>query len=268
MDFRNVKFDIIIQAGQSNAEGLGIGPVSEEHMPMLLGDVYYLEAEKTVEHLPETVRVTYVEKPFTITPAKERGSEHNPMGDFALAFGAKYEKEVLQNSDRKLLIIRAAIGGTGFVKKQWGLEDKVYLKMIEMADFALSLNAENRIVGVLWHQGECDSFEKNDPDVFKQQLASLIQDIRKRYGENIPFIAGDFVNEWKQKYLSDCEPIVEKIREVLREMGRSAFVETSDLLSNNQKNGNGDDIHFCREALYVLGRRYYDAFQEICNLIY
>ena len=177
------------------------------------------------------------------------------------------EKEILQNSDRKLLIIRAAIGGTGFVKKQWGVGDQVYLKMIEMADFALSLNEENRIVGVLWHQGECDAFEKNEPNVFKQQLASLIQDIRKRYGENLPFIAGDFVSEWKQKNISDCEPIVEKIREVLGETEYTAFVETSDLLSNNQKNANGDDIHFCREALYILGRRYYDAFKKICNTI-
>ena len=266
MEIKNMKFDIIIQAGQSNAEGLGVGPVSAEYMPILSGNVYYLEAEKTVEHLPETVRVTYADTPFIITPAKERGSEQNPVGDFAMSFGEAYVKGNLQN-DRKLLIVRAAIGGTGFVKKQWGLEDQVYLKMIELADYALSINEENRIVGVLWHQGECDAFEKNEPNVFKQQLASLIQDIRKRYGKNLPFIAGDFVSEWKQKNISDCEPIVEKIREVLRETGHSAFIETSDLLSNNQKNGNGDDIHFCREALCILGCRYYDAFREICSLI-
>lgn len=36
--------------------------------------------------------------------------------------------------------------------------------------------------------------------------------------------------------------IVERIKKVSFDIGRSAFVETSDLLSI----GNGDNIHFCR----------------------
>lgn len=120
-----------------------------------------------------------------------------------------------------------------------------------MTDFALSLNPDNRVVAFLWHQGECDAFEKNEPDVFKQQLSDMLYDVRAKYGEKLPFIAGDFVSEWKNKNIADCVPIVEKIREVAKEAGCSAFVETSDLLSNNQKNHNGDDIHFCREALYT-----------------
>lgn len=124
--------------------------------------------------------------------------------------------------------MRAAVGGTGFVKGMWGLKDQLYLKMLEMTDYALSLNQANRVVGFLWHQGECDAFEKNEPDVFKQQLASMIRDVRVRYGTELPFIAGD-------------------------------------LLSNNQKTGNGDDIHFCREALYVLGRRYFSAYKDVCK---
>ena len=47
------------------------------------------------------------------------------------------------------------------------------------------------------------------------------------------------------------------------EMPFAAFVETADLLSNNQKTSNGDDIHFCRESLYILGRRYYEAFEKL-----
>lgn len=88
--------------------------------------------------------------------------------------------------------MRAAVGGTGFVKGMWGLKDQLYKKMLEMTDYALSLNHANRVVGFLWHQGECDAFEKNEPDVFKQQLASMIQDVRVRYGTELPFIAGDF----------------------------------------------------------------------------
>ena len=188
----NTKFDIIIQGGQSNAEGSGVGPVKEELAIPVLEKVYYLESQKLVEHLEDCVRVTYEDKPFCICAAAERGDAQNPVADFSLAFGALYEKEMLYNSERKLLIVRAAVGGTGFVKGMWGLKGQLYKKMLEMTDYALSLNHANRVVGFLWQQGECDAFEKNEPDVFKQQLASMIQDVRVRYGTELPFIAGDF----------------------------------------------------------------------------
>ena len=39
----------------------------------------------------------------------------------------------------------------------------------------------------------------------------------------------------------------------------AAFVESYGLLSNNQKIGDGEILHFCRESLYESGHRYYDA---------
>ena len=33
MNFADTKFDIVLIAGQSNAEGSGYGPVAEEHLP-------------------------------------------------------------------------------------------------------------------------------------------------------------------------------------------------------------------------------------------
>ena len=51
----------------------------------------------------------------------------------------------------------------------------------------------------------------------------------------------------------------------MEDCGNAGFVETSDLLSNNQKTQNNDDIHFCRESLHILGHRYYDAFEKIHN---
>lgn len=262
MNRDNTKFDIIIQGGQSNAEGMGVGPVNKELIPIGAGNVFYLESEKKVEHLPERVKITFADPPFSIHPAKEHGTSDRPIANFALPFGTLYEKEFLKN-DRKLLVICAAVGGTGFVKGEWREDGPLYLKMLEMTDYALSLNRENRVVGFLWHQGECDAFEGNKPSVFKQQLLTMIQNVRGRYGEGIPFVAGDFVSEWKEKNLPSCIPIVEKIREVVNEAGNASFVETADLLSNNQKNQDGDDIHFCREAIYILGQRYFSAFREL-----
>ena len=262
MDFSNVKFDIVIQGGQSNSEGCGVGPVTQELIPS--PNVFYLYAEKTVTVDDENLHITFHDKPFVIDQAKERESADGvKTGDFSLTFAEEYEKSGLLADDRKLLIIRAGVGGAGFQKKHWGLQDCLYLKLLELIDYALSLNKENRVVGFLWHQGEHDAFEKNTPDNYKKQLAAMLSGVRARAGEKIPFIAGEFVNDWKSKNIDICAPILQVIREVVAEGGNGGFVETSDLLSNDQKNKNGDDIHFCRESLHILGRRYFAEYKRI-----
>lgn len=262
MDFSKVKFDIIIQGGQSNAEGTGSGPVTQELIPSQ--NAFYLYAEKTVTVGEDNMYITFHDKPFVIEQAQERQGENGVvLGDFALTFAEEYEKSGLLANDRKLLIIRAAVGGTGFQKKHWGLQDCLYLKLLELIDYALSLNKENRVVGFLWHQGEHDAFEKNTPDNYKKQLTALVDGVRARVGAKIPFIAGEFVNDWKSKNIEICAPILKVIREVTTESGNGGFVETSDLLSNDQKHQNGDDIHFCRESLHILGRRYFAEYKRI-----
>lgn len=256
----NEKYDIIIQGGQSNAEGGGIGPVSQEFSPN--SNILYLDAKKSVDWVDGELRLEYFDEPFVIEQAKERVSSDQIFGNFALTFAEDYMKNNRLEPGRKLLIVRGAIGGTGFYKHHWGLQDRLYLKLLEMVDYALKLNPENRIVAFLWHQGEHDAFEGNAPQIYYEQLTAMLQAVRSRYG-NMPFVAGDFVSDWKGKNLAICEPIVDVIRRVVAENSRSEFVETLGLLSNDQKTQNGDDIHFCRESLYELGHRYYNAFFNI-----
>ena len=40
------------------------------------------------------------------------------------------------------------------------------------------------------------------------------------------------------------------------------YIETADLRSNDQKCGDGDTIHFCREDLQELGRRYFASYRN------
>ena len=255
-----MQYDIFIQGGQSNSEGTGHGPVTRELSVM--DDVWYLEAEKTVEVLEDNMRIAYADKPLQLIPAQERVVNGEVTGDFSLTFAEEYIKAGMLEEDRRVLIVRAAIGGTGFSRKEWGVGYILSNKLVELVNYALSLNEDNRVVGVLWHQGEHDSVEKNPPEKFKAELTEQFQLFRSLYG-NMPIVAGDFVNDWKSKNLPLCEPIIATIKEVLAEIGNSAFVETADLPSNDQATGNGDDIHFCRNSLHRLGRRYFDAFSKL-----
>ena len=257
------KFDIFIQAGQSNAEGSGVGPVTEEYIPD--DHICYLEAPKTVNTTEEGLDIQFHNVPFALTVATEHGTEDNPIGDFSLTFSKAYIDAGLLTPDRKILVIRAAVGGTGFQKKHWGMEDILYLKMIEMIDYAVSLNPENQIKGILWHQGEHDAFEGNTGENYCKQLTMLVNSIKERYQcPNLPFICGSFVSEWRRKNEEICKPIIDALQQVATEM-QGKYVEAGDLQSNNEKTGNGDDIHFCRESLHILGRRYFQSYLKRLN---
>jgi hypothetical protein len=263
-DFEKADYDIIIEAGQSNAQGCGKGPVTEEYEAD--GDIRYLvrdfDVSEGIKDGKWRIQLNYKDTPLRIEVADERCGIDGKVGDFALTFARAYKESYLADG-RKLMIIRAGVGGTGFKKKQWTPDGAVYLKMLEMIDFATALNENNRLVAFLWHQGEHDAFEGNHPDVFEDQLRFMINSVKERYNAPaIPFVSGDFVNEWKSENIESCAPIIERIRKITAEQG-GMFVETSDLSSNNQVIANGDNIHFSRESLHILGKRYFDAFCEI-----
>ena len=126
------KYDIIIVGGQSNAEGSGIGPVENAYVPT--SQILYLQAEKSVDVVESGLRIEYKDTPFVLETAEEPIVNGNTRGDFALSFATDYIARGLLATDRKIMIIKSAIGGTGFYRGHWGLQDKVYLKMLEMVD--------------------------------------------------------------------------------------------------------------------------------------
>lgn len=250
-DFTQERFDIILQAGQSNAEGCGCGPVDEPYQPK--DTVWYLDSD------------------FTITKAKEQVRENEIRGDFSLSFADRYLQEGLLEDGRSLLIIRSSVGGTGFTDHRWGMTDDLYLRMMEMVRTALALNPENRLVAFLWHQGENDVNKKQSYKPHYDNLSTLLASVREEFNvPKLPFVAGDFVPLWKQDKEEACAEIVNAMIDVCKNLGCGKFVTTEGLLSNYEELGRPtlnwlDNIHFSRKSLYELGNRYYDAFLEIKN---
>ena len=79
MNFEKEKLDILIQGGQSNAEGYGLGPVECEYVPC--GEILYLVDDRTVEVLPRGVAFTG-QKHFRITEAGDHVGYEGICGDF------------------------------------------------------------------------------------------------------------------------------------------------------------------------------------------
>ena len=245
-DFTKEKLDIIIQAGQSNAEGCGKGDVPNPYVPVL--DILHLEND------------------YSITPARERIEVNHVCAHFGLTFAKKYIEDGRLEEGRKILIIRSAVGGTGFSDHRWGMTDDLYLKMMDMSRTALELNPENRIVAFLWHQGETDAINHMGEEEYHENLTRLFNSVRAEFGKDIPIVCGDFVQEWEIQDAEICAPIISAQRKIVTEINDAAFVETDGLESNRAvAKIEEDNIHFCRRDQYILGERYYKAYTEILS---
>ncbi|MFA6737109.1 MAG: sialate O-acetylesterase [Saccharofermentanales bacterium] len=243
-DFSKENFDIIIQAGQSNSEGCGQGDVEKPYSA--------------------NENIWYLNNDFSISVAQERIWGNSIVGDYSLSFAKEYADSGKLQSGRKVLIVRSAVGGTGFLDGHWKPNDDLCLRMMEMIRTALDINSGNKLVAFLWHQGETDASLNAGHKTHYNNLSTLINNVRKAYKcENLPFIAGDFVHHWKYENMQICEPVINAIKAVCSDIGNSMFVETTGLQSNDQKIGNQDTIHFCREALYQLGVKYFKAYEGL-----
>ncbi len=261
--------DIIILAGQSNAQGYGLGET----------DNPYIESEDVISLIDDVIP-TYIKddngndkfvmdenSDYHLEISGEEVVNGGKCACFALPFAKKYKENFLKNG-RKLVIIKAAVGGTGFAHNQWGVGQCLYNRMIKMTDEALAMHKENKVVALLWHQGECDAFEKpelsaNDREKLHfSNLNALLKSVRAHYG-NIPFLAGGFVKEWSDKFKEQTNSVTSAIQNVCTGCQPAAFVPSDGLKSNNETIANGDDIHFCRESVYTLGERYFEAYRKL-----
>ncbi|MDR0555081.1 MAG: sialate O-acetylesterase [Treponema sp.] len=265
IDFSRETFDVIIQAGQSNAEGCGLGLFSApfvNHWPPEECRERIWQMEFNCFQSQDGSRK--MDGGYYISPAREMAVGNQVVGNFALSFAHRYLEKCL-DPGRKILILRSAVGGTGF-QNCWQADGGGYLfeNMMNMTKTALELNAGNRAVALLWHQGENEASGGAASDYYYRHISAFTGAVRKKFGAELPFIAGDFVEAWRKEPVAgrseNCAAIAGALRRLCGEIPGARFVETDGLASNHEAIGNNDHIHFSREALYALGNRYFDAF--------
>ena len=254
LDFSKKAFDVIVQAGQSNAEGFGFGNIENAYQPS--DKVWYLNGD------------------FTISQAAEKATNNAVQANFSLPFAQCYLEHGLLSEGRNLLILRCAEGGTGFCDHRWGPNDDLYLRMLEMIHTALDLNPANRLVAFLWHQGEIDGAAQASFETHRNNVQTLIDGVRTTFlVPDLPFLAADFVPQWFEVKRDNLTPITAAIRAVCDTHPKSRFIETHGLRSNSQDltiphplltpaqfAEYGDYGHFSRKSTYELGKRYFNAF--------
>lgn len=270
-----MQFDIIVVAGQSNAQGMG---KSHDKKPIIVDDVYEALDFNPVVFVNDDngkyLRLDVKMPPEVTIQNLQEGLGDNGYYycDMSISFVESYLKNRPIAKGRNLIVIKSAIGGTGFALNQQGVGNVVYERSVKMTNYVLSLNKNNRIVAFLWHQGEHDAFEKPEMDnesryiFYYNKLKEQLLDFRNKFSRfKFPIIAGSMCDEWKNTLLEKCLIIEKATKDVLTEIGYSGYVDLSGLKSNNQEFNDGDTIHFSKNSQQIIGKRYFDKFKEIVD---
>ena len=117
--------------------------------------------------------------------------------------------------------------------------------------------ANGRIVGILWHQGEADvGFLRRDPahgDRYVARLAALATALREGLGcADAPFLVGEIGTLPK-----DCTAMNPVLAAAAAAIPNGRLVKASDLTGHLP-----DGVHFDTPSYRIFGARYYEAWKS------
>ena len=177
-----------------------------------------------------------------------------PVSGISLA-GSFADAWCHQNQEDTIGLIPCAEGGSSL--DEWAVDQVLFRHAITEAKFAMQ---DSELTGILWHQGESDSFNGNYK-VYYKKLLLIIDALRKELNApDIPLIIGglgDFLG--KEGFGKNCTEynfINQELQKFAFEQENCYFVTASGLTSNP------DGIHINAISQRKFGLRYFEAFSN------
>lgn len=160
-----------------------------------------------------------------------------------------------ENQEDTIGLIPCAEGGSSL--DDWAIDKVLFKHAISEAKFAMQTS---ELVGILWHQGESDSFNGNYK-VYYEKLLVIIETLRKELNTpDIPLIIGglpDFLG--KEGFGKNCTEyalVNKELEKFAFEQDNCYFVTAVGLTSNP------DGIHIDAVSQRKFGLRYFEAFSK------
>ncbi|RFA19411.1 sialate O-acetylesterase [Subtercola boreus] len=244
-------YDVVAILGQSNAQGAGYpsDPVLDAGREGL--DQFADSGPEAQSIIPAVDSLFHVSQWLSPTGAARVGP------------GMQFGRDLLgaEPSDRHVLLVPAAQGSTsltGDAAYSWNPADttaavNLYTNALSQIDRALALNPGNRLVAVIWAQGESDAGLTTGA-IYQSRLLSIVDGVQQRYGA-VPFLIGGMVPEWVQR-ASDRQSIADAL-ESMPEL-RSSVRYVPGVPGENQD----DALHYSAAGARAMGDRYFAAFKS------
>lgn len=149
-------------------------------------------------------------------------------------------------------LVPCAVGGTSLARWMPGMD--LYTNALARTRAALAKGG--RLKGILWHQGEADSWKRENAESYQVRFTEMIDAFRRDLGdEYVPFVAGEVGGFYAASIRKrGGHPFVKEVNLRLRKT--SEYVPAMGLVSVEGLKPGGDGIHFTTHSAYELGRRY------------
>lgn len=222
----------ILLIGQSNMAGRGfiedVPPIYNEHIKMLRNGRWQMMAE-----------------PLNFD---RHISGVGPAASFAQAWTEDHPGESIG-------LIPCAEGGSSI--DEWTIDGLLTRHAISEAKFAMETS---EIVGILWHQGESDSYGERYK-TYEDKLLSLFKHLREELNTpDIPIIIGELGHYLGEVGFGKNAVEYKEINQILAKVAhteKNCYFVTSKGLTANP-----DGIHIDAMSQRKFGLRYYEAFSK------
>lgn len=227
----------ILLIGQSNMAGRGfledVTPIYNEHIHMLRNGRWQMMAE-----------------PINVD---RHISGVGPAASFAQAWTEDHPGESIG-------IIPCAEGGSSI--DEWAIDGLLTRHAISEAKFAMETS---EIVGILWHQGESDSYGGRYK-TYEDKLLLLFKHLRKELNApDIPIMIGELGHYLGESGFGKSAVEYKQINQVLSRVAhteKNCYFVTSKGLTSNP-----DGIHIDAVSQRKFGLRYYEAFSKETHVL-
>jgi hypothetical protein len=166
----------------------------------------------------------------------------------------------LKNDQEEIGLIPCADGGTSL--DDWAVGGALFESAVLQAKLALKTS---KLTGILWHQGENDSFGGLSA-LYHDKLSIIVDAFRSQLdAADIPFIAGglgDFLSGGRYgKYFTEYNEVNYALQKFAETKPNCYFVTANGLTAN------GDGLHFDAVSQRRFGIRYFESWLEKKNIL-
>ncbi|MFC9707687.1 sialate O-acetylesterase [Paenibacillus sp. NPDC056933] len=164
------------------------------------------------------------------------------------------------NPEEEIGLIPCAEGGSSL--DDWHPERILFQHALSEARFALR---SSQICGILWHQGESDSY-RSLHETYYEKLTHIIETLRNElHLHEVPLIIGglgDFLGKTGfGQQATEYRQVNEQLQHFANEQHNCYFVTAADLTANP------DGIHIDAVSQRKFGYRYFEAFSKRCHIM-
>jgi Carbohydrate esterase, sialic acid-specific acetylesterase len=183
-----------------------------------------------------------------------------------VGFGMTFAKHLADETGRTVLLIPGGRGDTSFTPKNgytWDPADtrtrvNLYRRGVAAIDAAIAAHPGSEVAVVLWHQGETDVPLTTGP-VYQAKLDSLIEDLRARYGMELPFLLGGMAPEEMELSGRDYPKIHAVHVDTPNRVPHTAFIPGPRNSINSE-----EDRHYNGAGMRQMGHDMWANYREMC----